>query len=71
MDGEDRLKFITIFRYIRYAIYVDGGPIDHRCGSGIDITLLITASAALFVGIGLALQDLLQDLIAGVLIVIG
>ncbi|MEN8797872.1 MAG: mechanosensitive ion channel domain-containing protein, partial [Flavobacteriaceae bacterium] len=31
-----------------------------------DITLLITASAVLFVGLGLALQDLFQDVIGGI-----
>ena len=36
---------------------------------GVDITLLITASAALFVGLGLALQDLFQDIIGGIFII--
>lgn len=68
MDGEDRLKFITIFKYIRYVIYV-AVILLTMSAAGIDITLLITASAALFVGIGLALQELFQDIIAGILIV--
>ncbi|MDH3698135.1 MAG: mechanosensitive ion channel, partial [Flavobacteriaceae bacterium] len=38
--------------------------------AGINITLLITASAALFVGLGLALQDLFQDLIGGVYVIV-
>ena len=68
MEGEDRLKFVTIFSYIRYVIYVVVVLLS-MSAAGIDITLLITASAALFVGIGLALQDLFQDIIAGILIV--
>jgi small-conductance mechanosensitive channel len=68
MDGDDRLKFITIFKYIKYVIYV-AVILLTMSAAGIDITLLITASAALFVGIGLALQDLIQDIIAGILIV--
>jgi len=38
--------------------------------AGIDITILITASAALFIGLGLALQELFQDLIGGVFIIL-
>ena len=68
MDGEDQLKFITIFKYIRYVIYV-AVILLTMSAAGIDITLLITASAALFVGIGLALQELFQDILAGILIV--
>ena len=37
---------------------------------GIDITILITASAALFVGLGLALQELFQDIIGGIFIIV-
>ena len=68
MDGEDRMKFITIFKYIRYVIYV-AVILLTMSAAGIDITLLITASAALFVGIGLALQELFQDILGGILIV--
>jgi small-conductance mechanosensitive channel len=69
MDSEDRLKFITIFKYIKYLIYV-AVILLTMSAAGIDITLLITASAALFVGIGLALQELFQDIIGGILIVV-
>ncbi len=68
MDGEDKMKFITIFKYIRYVIYV-AVILLTMSAAGIDITLLITASAALFVGIGLALQELFQDVLGGILIV--
>ena len=69
MEGEDQLKFITFFKYIRYVIYV-AVILLTMSAAGIDITLLITASAALFVGIGLALQELFQDIIGGILIVV-
>ena len=69
MDGDDKLKFITFFKYIKYLIYVAVVLLTVNA-AGIDITLLITASAALFVGIGLALQELVQDIIAGVLILV-
>jgi small-conductance mechanosensitive channel len=69
MDTEDTMKFVTIFKYVKYLIYV-GVILLTMSSAGIDITLLITASAALFVGIGLALQELFQDIIGGILIVV-
>jgi len=68
MEGDDRLKFISIFKFIKYLVYLLVVLITLRAG-GIDITLLITASAALFVGLGLALQDLFQDIIGGIFII--
>ena len=38
--------------------------------AGINITILLTASAALFVGLGLALQELFQDIIGGIFIIV-
>ncbi|MGB5404342.1 mechanosensitive ion channel family protein [Robiginitalea sp.] len=69
MDTEDQLKFVTIFKYVKYLIYVVVILLT-MSSAGIDITLLITASAALFVGIGLALQELFQDIIGGILMVV-
>lgn len=66
---EDKLKFISVFKFIKYFIYVV--VILITLGSaGIDITILLTASAALFVGIGLALQELFQDVIGGIFIIL-
>jgi len=36
----------------------------------VDLTVLLTASAALFVGLGFALQYLFQDIISGILIIL-
>ncbi len=68
MHGDDKLKFISIFRFIKYLVYV-AVILVTMSAAGIDITILITASAALFVGLGLALQQLFQDLIAGIFII--
>ncbi|UCD62259.1 MAG: mechanosensitive ion channel [Flavobacteriaceae bacterium] len=68
MEGDDKLKFISIFKFIKYLVYLLVILLTLRAG-GIDITLLITASAALFVGLGLALQDLFQDIIGGIFII--
>lgn len=68
MEGDDKLKFISIFKFIKYFVYLIVILLTLRAG-GIDITLLITASAALFVGLGLALQNLFQDIIGGIFII--
>jgi small-conductance mechanosensitive channel len=69
MEGEDKLKFISVFKFIKYVVYL-AVIIITMSAAGINITLLITASAALFVGLGLALQDLFQDMIAGIFIIL-
>ncbi len=68
MQGDDKLKFISIFKFIKYFVYVAVILLTMSI-AGIDITILITASAVLFVGLGLALQELFQDVIAGILII--
>lgn len=69
LQQEDRYKFISVFRFIKYIVYLIVILIT-LSSAGIDITILLTASAALFVGIGLALQELFQDLIGGVFIIL-
>lgn len=69
MDRENELKFISIFKFIKYVVYI-AVILVTLSASGIDITVLITASAALFVGLGLALQELFQDIIGGIFIMV-
>jgi len=66
---EDKNKFISIFQFIKYIVYIFVSMFALRI-SGIDISVLLTASAAIFIGLGFALQQLFQDLIAGVLIIL-
>ena len=68
MEADDKLKFISVFKFIRYVVYVVVILLT-MSAAGIDITLLLTASAALFVGLGLALQDIFQDIIGGIFII--
>ena len=68
MQGDDKLKFISIFKFIKYVIYLIVILIT-MSAAGINITLLLTASAALFIGLGLALQDLFKDIIGGIFII--
>jgi small-conductance mechanosensitive channel len=69
MQKDDKLKFISVFKFINYVIYV-AVILFTMSAAGIDVTVLITASAVLFVGLGLALQELFQDLIGGIFIII-
>ena len=69
MTHEDKLKFISIFKFIKYVVYVIV-LLATMSAAGINVTVILTASAALFVGLGLALQELFQDIIAGILIMV-
>jgi len=69
MEPDDKLKFISVFKFIRYMVYLVVVLITVSA-SGVDITILLTASAALFVGLGLALQELFQDVIGGIFIIV-
>lgn len=69
MEGEDKLKFYTVFKFIKYLIYL-AVILATFSAAGIDVTLVLTASAVLFVGLGLALQELFQDIIAGIFIIL-
>lgn len=69
MEGDDKLKFVSVFKFIKYVVYIVVILLT-MSASGINITVLITASAALFVGLGLALQEIFQDVIGGILIMV-
>ena len=69
MDEADQLKFISVFKFIKYITYI---VVIFAVMSlaGVNITPFLAASAALFIGLGLALQELFQDIIGGILIMI-
>lgn len=69
MASEDRQKFISVFKFINYIVYL-AVIIVTLSSAGVNISLLLTASAALFVGLGFALQELFQDVIGGISIII-
>lgn len=69
LPEDDKNKFVSIFKFVNYLIYLVV-VIIILSSSGIDLTVLLTASAALFVGLGFALQFLFQDLISGILIIL-
>lgn len=69
LPEEDKNKFESIFGFLKYLFYILV-VITILHSSGIDLTVLLTASAALFVGLGFALQYLFQDIISGILIIL-
>lgn len=69
LPEEDKNKFISIFGFLKYLFYVLVVVII-LSSSGVNLTVLLTASAALFVGLGFALQYLFQDIISGILIIL-
>ncbi|WP_373018870.1 mechanosensitive ion channel family protein, partial [Muriicola sp.] len=65
----DKNKFVSIFSFLKYLSYILVIIIILH-SSGVNLTVLLTASAALFVGLGFALQNLFQDIISGILMIL-
>ncbi|WP_299112832.1 mechanosensitive ion channel family protein [uncultured Winogradskyella sp.] len=66
---QDKGKFKVVYGYFRWLIYVAIFLITLD-SVGVNVTAIFAASAALLIGIGLALQTLFQDIISGVFILI-
>ncbi|MEW7281072.1 mechanosensitive ion channel domain-containing protein [Aquimarina sp. 2201CG1-2-11] len=67
MNRQDKLKFESVFSFSKYFIYVI--VIIFALDSiGFNITAIFAASAALLVGVGLALQTYIQDILSGIFI---
>ena len=66
---EDRGKFDTVFSFFKYFIFllVFFFSLDNI---GVNVTAIFAASAALLIGVGLALQTLFQDIISGVFVLV-
>ncbi len=69
MPGKDKLKFVSIFSYIRWFVFIIILLIAMHT-SGVNVTAVFAASAALLIGVGLALQTLFQDIISGIFILV-
>ena len=69
MENQDKLKFESVFSFSKYFIYftVIFFTLD---GIGFNVTAIFAASAALLVGVGLALQTFIQDILSGIFIFI-
>ncbi|AUC80683.1 mechanosensitive ion channel family protein [Lacinutrix sp. Bg11-31] len=69
MPENDKAKFTTVFSFARWLIYIVVFLVA-LSSLGIDVTAVFAASAALLIGVGLALQTLFQDIISGVFILV-
>lgn len=69
LPKEDKLKFNAVFSYFRWLIYIIIFLITLH-SIGVNVTAVFAASAALLIGVGLALQTLFQDIISGIFILI-
>ena len=69
MGETDKQKFISVFKFIKYVVYVIV-IFAVLSLAGINITPFLAASAALLIGLGLALQELFQDVIGGIFIML-
>ncbi|WP_363317915.1 mechanosensitive ion channel domain-containing protein [uncultured Algibacter sp.] len=69
LPNDDKTKFKILFGYGKWIVYLIILLITFNV-IGVNVTAVFAASAALLIGVGLALQTLFQDIIAGVLILI-
>ncbi|MDO6759046.1 mechanosensitive ion channel [Tamlana sp. 2_MG-2023] len=69
MPLDDKRKFTTVFSFARWLIYLIVILVVFD-SIGINVTGIFAASAALLIGIGLALQTLFQDIISGIFILV-
>ncbi|TXE07095.1 mechanosensitive ion channel [Seonamhaeicola algicola] len=69
LPQDDKTKFNVVYGYFRWLIYIIILLITLH-SVGVNVTAVFAASAALLIGIGLALQTLFQDIISGVFILI-
>ncbi|WP_299437857.1 mechanosensitive ion channel domain-containing protein [uncultured Aquimarina sp.] len=67
LPQEDKVKFVSVFSFAKYFVYIIIVLVTLD-SIGFNITAIFAASAALLVGVGLALQTLIQDIISGIFI---
>ncbi len=69
LPEDDKVIFISFFSYVKWVVYLIIFLVALHTG-GVNITAIFAASAALLIGVGLALQTLFQDIISGVFILL-
>ena len=69
LPKNDKEKFVSVFGYLRWLAYIIIFLVTMQ-SSGVNVTAIFAASAALLIGVGLALQTLFQDIISGIFILI-
>jgi len=69
LPENDKVKFVSVFSYLKWLVYIIIFLITMHT-AGVNVTAIFAASAALLIGVGLALQTLFQDIISGIFILI-
>lgn len=69
LPDNDKEKFVSVFGYLKWLAYIIIFLVTMQ-SSGVNVTAIFAASAALLIGVGLALQTLFQDIISGIFILI-
>jgi len=68
MEAEEKIRFSAAYNFTGYFVYILV-VVSVISTSGIDISLILTATAVLFIGLGLAMREIFQDIIGGVYII--
>tara|TARA_R110002073_G_scaffold72537_1_gene177717 strand:- start:754307 stop:755164 length:858 start_codon:yes stop_codon:yes gene_type:complete len=69
LPDSNKIKFVSVFSYLRWLIYLVIFLVTLHT-AGVNVTAVFAASAALLIGVGLALQTLFQDIISGIFILV-
>ncbi|MFT5761384.1 MAG: small-conductance mechanosensitive channel [Polaribacter sp.] len=69
LPDDDKVKFVSVFIYLKWLVYIIIFLVTMHT-AGVNVTAIFAASAALLIGVGLALQTLFQDIISGIFILI-
>ena len=69
LPSEDKNKFKVVYRYFSWLVYLVIFLFTLN-SIGVNVNAVFAASAALLIGVGLAMQTLFQDIISGILILI-
>ena len=69
LSDDARVKFKSIFSFFNYFVYTVVVLLTFQ-NIGVNLTAVFAASAALLVGVGLALQTFIQDIISGIFILV-
>ena len=69
LSSDEKQKFTSVFSFTKWIIYTAVFLITLD-NVGVNVTAIFAASAALLVGVGLALQTFFQDIISGIFIIL-
>ena len=69
LSDDDKQKFVSVFQFAKFMIYFLVIIITLHA-SGINMSMFVTYAAAIFVGLGLALQTFLQDIVSGIYLIL-